>query len=254
MSLATLLSAKAADKQETAIKDFGIIYSNRVAAVEKASPAELRRILQEPMTDIKLSALMDDPSVELTKGSMRDFFETEVVSPKGDKLTLHNRGEYWRRLVAFNRLLDAKKVDVLDWFVQRKEIPEPTLLDALFVFAAVSQEGLAQQAGGDVAIKWKKLFRAKNPMCRMLAIMHVERWTKKEEIPALLEKGLSDEYWYTRYLTLNAYKNLTPQGTREKMQAFLKRKLPKDLPQKHSNKEDLLNATAREILQKLQTP
>jgi len=243
---------KAQEDRAVFEKSLDALHTERVKSLSTATTNELREALQNAFPqDLKLSDILQSPAYEATRGKMQDIYEVDLATLKKDgRIPPATRVEYLRRFAAFGRLIEKKDDSLWNWFIGRKDA-QPTLLDAFIVLRSGEEMPHPNKLPHD---QWSLLLNATNPMCRALAVIHIDECAKPQEVTEALARAVNDQYYYIRLRALDAFQRLTPDGTKEVIEKFLKRELPKDLTQEHLDKENLLNATAREILQKLQAP
>jgi hypothetical protein len=250
--LISVIPASGAESSTNIDQNMIGLYNRRVKEISKAGVAVVRRALEEEIVDeVPLTTLIPNPPYDATEGKANDLFQVDIASfrPQG-RMPAEKRMEYLRRLTAAGELVMRKDNAIGQWLERRKDAEQPTLLDAMVVLKC----GRALQPSALNTNEWRALASAKNPMCRMLAIMHVGDWATAQEFTTIATGALRDEYWHTRYLALNALKEKPLKGSRQALESFLRRDIKKDLPETCVQMEELLTVTAREILDKLRTP
>lgn len=250
--LITAIPASGAESSTNVDQNMVALYNRRVKEITKADVAAVRHALEEQIVDeVPLTTFIPNPSYDATEGKANDLFQVDIASfrPQG-RMPVEKRMEYLRRLTAAGELVMRKDKAIGQWLERRNDAEQPTLLDAMIVLKC----GRALEPSVLTTNEWRSLASAKNPMCRMLAIMHVGEWATAQEFATIASGALRDEYWHTRYLALNALKEKPSEGTRQALESFLRREIKKDLPQTYAQMEGFLTATAREILEKLRTP
>lgn len=224
----------------------------RIKPLKSATVEQLRAALNEPMPkEHGVSKYLEAPEYKLTMGWIRDFFECEIagaIDPerKDPLFTREVAVEYARRMQAAGGLHEKDEKGVVDWFWQRKDQTKPTVLDAL-VFHATARS-TRKMKSEEIRKKVEDLFTAKNPVCRMFAVRHLGQWANNDEMAALLEKALTDEYWYTRKSALNYLRGPGVKDRKRILEDYLKKSKTEQVPNKFTDKKKHTEEEVQRIL------